>query len=171
MGSMSTPHAKSGSVESLDLGSPPAEGGGRELKELRDKHEKLEVKYNTLRNVIKKKGREKIKRPERKRAESKGSNMEEEASSSASTVRFDPTSSGKEAVVLCGWLEKLSDYKRQWNKRYFVLKSSGDLVYYYTEPRSGTKGSDARFLVNLDEVVRIVRSSGDNGFCVVSSTA
>ncbi len=154
----------------------------QELKELKDAYEKLNVKYNTLRNVIKKKGREKIRLPVRdtsKTIRGESGDYEPRADTAVSfatevgAAGESPSTrmEAKTTIVLCGWLNKLSDFKKVWNKRYFVLKSSGDLIYYYTEPRSGTKPSDARLLCNLEDVVKIVRSSTLNGFCVVTQNS
>ncbi|GMH89087.1 hypothetical protein TL16_g11352 [Triparma laevis f. inornata] len=63
-----------------------------------------------------------------------------------------------------------TDITRVWNDRYLILKTNGDLSYYYSEPRNGEQG-DAKYLCNLRDVERVLRGSRETSFTLVTSGA
>ena len=130
-----------------------------ELKELRQKHEDLRDKYETLRKIIKKKGRH---NPNPHGSRRKRDDEESMVPSNTAEV--------KETILLCGWLEKLSDYTRVWRNRYFILWSNGNLSYYYSEPRASDHPVEPKVCMNLNDVARIVMSSREYAFTIVSDT-
>lgn len=160
-----------GSLHSALPGGESTREVSGELKELREKFDKLQKKYDILRNILKKRGgRTEIARTPgggtETRKTRKGGAMAADQRQASPKVRERVP---EESIVLCGWLEKLSDYKRVWNNRYFVLKESGDLSYYYNEPRGVNE--DNKFCLNLKDVTRVVRSSRELAFTVVSESA
>ncbi|GMI00997.1 hypothetical protein TrLO_g5995 [Triparma laevis f. longispina] len=152
-------------------------GGGGEFEEkfraLQEAHEKLQAKFDNLKNITKKRGREKIPgvaNPGRSgggggRRDS-APTLERGASSSSNTE----VSSQAPQIHLCGWLKKQTDITRVWNDRYLILKTNGDLSYYYSEPRNGEQG-DAKYLCNLRDVERVLRGSRETSFTLVTSGA
>jgi len=125
---------------------------------LRIDHDALLEKYDLLKNMLKKRGRDRaLSLQTSARLEDRGEGKR----------RFKKV--GKDDVILRGWLEKLSDYKKIWNKRYFILKGNGTLLYFYSEPTSETQiAADSKTCVDLNEVTRIVRASRELAFTIMT---
>ena len=138
---------------------------------LRIKHAELQKKYDMLKAICKKKGRD------RTLSLSSRANLDKirhESDTNISTPN-NADSAGKllssKDVALCGNLEKLSDYKKVWNKRYFILKGDGQLNYYYSEPSSSVAAEDSsskKKCVDLRNCTRIVRSSRELALSIIT---
>ncbi|GMH47592.1 hypothetical protein TrVE_jg8270 [Triparma verrucosa] len=145
------------------------------FKALQAAHEKLQAKFDNLKNITKKRGRENI--PGASNAASRrggrrvsSQNLDREGGVSSSLTDKSEASSPVAQIHLCGWLKKQTEITRVWNDRYLILKTNGDLSYYYSEPRNGEQG-EAKFICNLRDVERVLRGSRETSFTLVTSGA